>query len=1115
MCGCSVSLSAQGKVSGKVSDGSGEPLAGVSVVIKGTNVGVSTDAGGNYSINSTGASNVLVFSLMGFISQEITVGSRTSINVNLVEGAATELEEIVVTALGVSKDAKKLGYAVSTIRASDLTKVGTSNFGTALYGKASGVRISSPPGGAASGVSFSIRGLSSINGNTQPLVIMDGVPIRNGNDEGDMGAFASFRSEGRIRSNGLVDINPEDIESISILKGAAATALYGSEAANGVVMITSKSSRVSSGVTVNVNATFQANTMAYMPTIQTEYGPGLYSVSQTTDMLTRGGFSTMNYKGSTYNIVTNTNVSFGPRYNESDILYIDGKTRKYKAYTDGNIWKELFRTGFDQIYNVAINSGGANSSTRFSYTYLNEIPNSLTGSYNKHNFNVTGNIKINKALSIDYSGNYIIQKFHNRSQRTTGAYDSFSNLFGSYVDIGMMKKMYKTSLGYKNRNAGDPTFTPDESFAVPFNPANWVKDYLWGQYMNNDYETDNRLIASVAPTWKITDFLTAKARISSDMTSDKIEYKNATENPLALENPSGSYEAISKQYSIIYGDAMLLFNKDLGKNISLSASFGWQARQENMMLMSTRTEGGLTVENMFIFGVSRNPLTSEQKRMELLKTAVLGTLGIAYGDFLFLEATARQEKSSTLPKGSNSYFYPSVNASFLYSDAFKSSLPSWYSYGKLRASYGIVGNAPEAYAANIVYNASSRGGIQWSEIPGTLGNSKLRPEKINEFEIGLENKFFSNRLGFEISYYNRVITDMLATQPLAASDGAGNMWVNIGEMTNKGLEISVTGTPLQTRDWNWSLRANLSFNKNRINKLIDGVDYLRGGGSFGNTGGGANVRSYVGRPMGDIYVNRITRVSNDSNSPYYDPTGKYVGQAVVIAPGYGEEQGWGYYRTSTGEAAQECVGNVNPKMIGGLGTSLTYKRITLDVMTDVRIGGSVLNNADLYPNCRGLTPKTLKYRDAEHDGMAYQYTKDGKNFTMNNGWIVPGVLQEADGSFRPNDIITSIDSYYYLTYNWGNSSPGTTYELSVYENSYWKLRELSVGYDVPENIIRKLAMKNLTVSVFGRNLFYLYKTLKDIDPESTNGGTTWGGQAGVGYSNAPTRTFGISLRATF
>ncbi|MDR3093135.1 MAG: TonB-dependent receptor plug domain-containing protein, partial [Bacteroidales bacterium] len=499
-CMSTLSLFAQGgTVTGTVTDETGGPLPGANVIIKGTKTGVVTDANGKFSINAA-STDVLQVSSVGYTTQDIEVGDQRSFEVSLSEGQ--QIEEVVVTALGVTREAKALGYSVSTIQSKEITKVGTSNFGTALYGKAAGVRVVSPPGGAASGVSFTIRGLSSLNGNTQPLIVFNGVPIRSGNNEGESmtGSFSSFRGNG-IRSNGLVDINPEDIETLTILKGAAASAMYGSEGANGVVLITSKQAK-QSGVTVDVNATFEANFVAYMPQIQSEYGPGLYSVSQGEVELAVGGFREVTYKGTNYQMpYYNTNVSFGPRYDGRPILYFDGSVRPYEAQTT-NPWHELYETGFDQIYNIAVNHIGDKSSTRFSYTTLLEKPNGLTGNYGKHNFNLIGNVKLSERLSFDYSGNYIVQKFKNRVGAHTGAYDSFSNLFGSMTDISTMKQRYKSSVGYKTPDSwADRSLTPDENFAINPGPMRWVRDYLWGVYENENYENSNRLITSVAPKY--------------------------------------------------------------------------------------------------------------------------------------------------------------------------------------------------------------------------------------------------------------------------------------------------------------------------------------------------------------------------------------------------------------------------------------------------------------------------------------------------------------------------------------------------------------------------------------------------------------------------------------
>ena len=1104
------------QVSGKVLDNLG-PLVGANIIVKGTQKGVITDVDGNFILDGIKKGAVLQISHLGYVTQEITYTGQTSLTIHLAEDTQ-RLDEVVVTALGITKEAKALGYAVSSIDAGEITKVGTSNFATALYGKASGVRISAPPGGSAAGVAINIRGLNSINGNNDPMVFVDGVPIRNGNNND---TYNTFNSVG-LRSNGLVDINPEDIENLTILKGASATALYGSEAANGVVMITTKRAKEGSGVSVDFNMTLQANTLAYLPRIQTEYGPGTPTASLDNVHLANNGMGKYTLNGVEYNtpFAINTNRNYGPKFDGSDVLYWDGTVRKYEPTISDNPYKELLRTGFTQTYNVAISQGGKNSATRFSYTYTDESPSGLTGSFKKHNFNLTGMFKFNDKLSLDYSANYILQKFHNRQGQITDAWDSFSNMFSAFTDISRIKSMYKTSLGYKNRPLAEASLTPDESFTLNHQQYNWVRDYFWRQYEVNNYETDNRFIGSIAPQWKIFDFLTLRGRASVDISADRIEIMTPTENPLALYDPSGEYQSVSKNYSIYYGDIMLAFSKNITDKINISANLGMNAREESMLLQSNRTDGGLTVENEFMLGVSRYQIKTDQSRMNLLKTAIYGSIDLSYGNYLFLGVTGRQEKSSTLPHGSNSYFYPSVNGSFLYTDAFRDAIPSWYNYGKVRVSYGIVGNAPAPYAANIVYDQGSGSDVSWSTYPSTLGNSALKPEKIKEVEVGWENKLFNSRLGLELSLYHRQVSDMIVQQPVAISDGVTNMWMNIGTMVNKGVELSLNVVPIETRDFRMAVFTNLSFASNKVTELAPGIDYLRNDGNFGNTGNGVKIRSYAGRAFGDIYVNKVQTVT-DENSPYY-------GQPIVEITGITDENGnlyaeddpnrapLGIYRTSEGEANQEYVGNVQPKVIGGLGFNFNYKAFSLDIMTDFRFGGYVLNNAYHYPMANGISKASLAYRDAEHGGLSYMY----KGFQRENGMIIPGVVEVVDEngnvSYTPNTTVTPSDDFNNYTFNWGNSGGGTTYQFSVMKNSYWKLREVAIGYDLPKNLISKLYFKNLRVSLFGRNLFYFYKTLDEIDPEANNGGRTdWLGQTGVGYSASPSRTFGFSLRATF
>ncbi|MDR1594911.1 MAG: SusC/RagA family TonB-linked outer membrane protein [Prevotellaceae bacterium] len=1097
-------------VTGITSDESGEALAGVTVAVKGTSTGVASDNDGKYSITVPGRDAVLVFSYVGYNQQEIPVGSQTVINAQLKSD--TELEEVVVTGLGITKEARAVGYAVTSIKASELTKVGTPNFATALYGKAPGVRIQQVQGGSIAGVSITVRGLSSITGSTQPLVVMNGVPIRNGGTgSGNEATFAEFGAEGRIRGNGLIDINPEDIEDLTILKGAAATALYGSEAANGVVMITSKRARKGEGLTVDFNATLTSNRVAYVPKLQDQFGPGSAVTDYNADEKQTGGFSKVTYNGQIYERPSfgkgfYSKGQWGPAYDGRDVLYWDGKVRPYNAYS-GDPWKELFRTGFNENYNLAINYGSEKASTRFSYTFNHEIPNALVGNYVKHNFNLTGTLNISKNISVDYSANYVVQKIKDRAgsgRNALGLYMSSADAFGSFMDIELMKKWYKTSLGYRRTHlGGDRTLTPDEVFIVDSRDDTEVRglsELLWDNYERRMNETSNRLIASIAPQWKIVDWLTLRGRMSTDITADKEDYKQATERPLAYFDPSGSYSVTQRRYDIMYGDVMLLVNKNLVSKLDLSVNLGWQGRYENMLNIRSYTDGGLAAENWFALQASRYQARTDYQTQELLKTAYVGTIGLSWDNYLYLDITGRQEKTSTLREGNNVYFYPSFSGSFIFTDAFRDALPQWWNYGKIRTSYGIVGNAPSVYQANVVYEQQSGNGFTYNHIPGTLGNADLVPETTKEFEVGLESKFAKNRLGFELTYYTRNIEEMLLETPMANSSGASRMWFNVGSMKNTGVELNLYGTPVLNKDFSWNTTINVSRNYNEVTYLIDGVDFIQNAGWGGDA---ALLRSYVGRPMGDFYVQTAKRDANGNK--LINDDGLYIN-----------------------DAERARAGNAMPVVIGGFINQFTYKDFFFDVLIDYSIGGKVFNETYHYASGQGLTEKTLENRTTERGGLSYYFPGNdngGKAVAISSGSTSGpngervyqnGVIQEGivESTGQNNQQIVPADKLYANTYAWGTSGTQYTGEVSIFDKTYVKVREIAIGYTLPKSISSKFMCKRLQLSVFGRNLFYIYKAMPDYDVESSVG-TSWTNQAQIGGSTAPMRSFGISLRASF
>lgn len=1082
-------------IKGMVRDVTGEPLIGASVIEKGTNNGVITDVDGNFTL-TVPADATLSIAYMGYATREIHLAKRKKqgdLRVTLREDSQ-QLKEVVVTAMGIKKDTKRLGYAVSTIESDEIVKAGTTNFASAMYGKAPGIRITQTQGGSAGAVSINVRGLTSITGNNQPLIILDGVPIRNGGT-GKSTDFAEFGNDGQIRSNGLVDINPEDIESVSVLKGASATALYGSEAANGAVVITSK--RAKSGkLTVDFTAQVTANLPAYLPKVQTVYGPGRYNTEYSDYEKQTGGFYQRTMNGESYRSLYNTTMSFGPKYDGSDVLYWDGKMRPYLPATD-NPWKELFRTGWNQTYNLAISQGTETSSNRFSYTFMGETPNSLTGSFTKHNFKLTGSYKPARTLNIEYSLNYIVQDVKDRPQTSLNLYGSFSNMFSSFMDIPYLKQSYVTSLGYRNTYAGgDATLTPDEAWAYDPGYLNGVSNMLWNMYHHHSKETENRLIGMIRPTWQITNWLSLRAQLSTDITDTKQTLEYETERPNSLYDPSGSFQNINRRYDIVYGDVMLNFNYNI-RRFDIAATLGWTGRYENMNNMRVSTNGGLVTENWFDLNASRYTASSTLQRMELLKTGYMGTLSLGWDNYLFLELTGRQERSSTLKD--QSFFYPSANLSFLFSNAFR--MPAWWNHGKLRLSYGVVGNAPETYAANIIYEQGSDNGFTWNYVPSSWGNANIRPEKKYEYEIGFESKFLNNRLGFDVSYYNNRVKDQILSTPQPSTSGVKYVLMNVGEVANEGWDISVSATPVLTKNFRWDLTANYGIYRNKVVKLADGVPYLE----ISNIGGGgAKIQAVEGRPMGDIYV-QVPQM-NENGEYLVSDKGLYMNQTEL-----------------------QRVGNINPDGVGGLFSSFSYKNIFLDFSIDFRIGGDVINEMYQYSTASGLTPESLQFRDTEHGGLSYYYPGNnnasgvpvqvdpslgaGPNgeTVYHDGVILPGVVASTG---EKNTRIIPAGYYYNQTYNWGTQPEQLTYRHSVFDNSYVKLRELTIGYQFPEKLISKLGMTRLSVSVFGRNLFYFYKALKNYDAESSVG-TSWASQAVVGGSTTATRNFGVSLRASF
>ena len=1086
---------AQSTVKGTVKDAAGEPIIGAAVQVAGTHNGAITDLDGSFTLPGVYQGDKLEVSCIGYAGQTITWNGGV-LNVVLEEDAEL-LEGTVVTALGIRKDEKKVGYAVSSVSAESLNATVAPSLGSALYGKASGVRISTAPGGATGAISIQVRGISTITGSNQPLVIVDGVPIRNG--DANNGGYWDMQ---RIQSNGLADINVEDIENLTILKGASATSLYGSEGANGVVLITMKQGKRNSGVHVEFGASVQGDFVAYMPKYQTIYGPGARNDAWASNGYTDEGFYYRTDKNGNQVLgVASTTMYYGPKYDGRQVYYFDGTMRPYTAIT-ANPWSDIFRTGLTQQYNVAITAGTEKSNLRFAYTFFDNLPTQYNSHIGKHNFALSGsqNITANGKLKLGYSINYMNQTVKNRPYRISRVTNNFSGMFGAFDDVAYVRDHTVTSAGYMNRTYSSNNHeNPSEGWAYGLSFGSLVDEYYWQILGREQLENNQRLIASVTPSWEIVKGLTLKGNIATDYSGQRIEDKRkARFSSVYGVDGDNFYSLENKTYTTIYGDVLLNFQRQLTSKLGLDVNLGYSARNERTLNASVSTNGGLSKENWFHLSASNNKANAGESDIKFLKQALFATASLSYGNWGYLEATIRNETASSLAPKNNSYWYPSVNGSVILSELIP--MPRWVDYAKARLSYGVVGNAPSVYSAAMTYTQS---GVNqygdktytFNRVPTSMGNDNIKPERTYEFEAGLEGKFFNNRLGFELSYYHKDIKDQILQTTAPMSAGGSSVLMNVGELENQGVEFSAYGTVIENRDWRLDLSGNIAWNTNRVKKLADGLTVLQHR-NYDN--GAAFLYSFEGEKMGDIYA--------------YAPKTDSNGRVIVGTDGL---------PIVTDEPVK--VGNAIPDLTGGFSLSVSYKRFTLDANFNFQIGGDVVNVPYQYLMGRGTLVESLKYRDEEHGGVAY-YFSDGKcvpakhsdvsgpngERIWHNGMIYPGVNE----SGATNTTIINADKFYHWEYNWGPVDGGATYySHAVFKNTYIKCRELTLTYALPESITKGWC-QGLKVSVFARNPFYIYKNLPIWDAENSDS-TGWANQAFLEGSTASTRTFGFSLRANF
>lgn len=1082
-------------VTGKVTSfEDGTALPGVTVLMKGTTIGTATDADGNYTVNAPGVqSATLVFSFVGYATAEVAVSGRSVVNIQLAPDLK-QLEEIVVTALGIERNQKALGYAVSRLSSQDITASGNTNFASALYGKAAGVRVTSAPGGATSAVNVQIRGINSINaGNNQPLYVVDGIMIRN--IEGTGLNNGGYWDDQKIRGNGILDINPSEIESLTVLKGASAAALYGSEASNGVIVITTKKGEAGRGLGVDFNYIYTRENVAFTPPYQNTYGPGY---DRETNMGSFGsneeGFIPVDLDGDgtfeSERPIFRAWGQFGPRMDGRQVVWWDGSIRNYSPQPDN--YKDFYETGHSSNFNVALTNSTQSASYRFSYNRLDYKSIAPGANSNRNTFSLNSSIKLADRVNVDLIGSYISSFVHNRPEAINRLMANYGGFFGRSDDMDVYWDKYQTSQGYKYVPIEQSARNPDEAIKYSIRAYDLL-EYLWRNVRDIDEENQDRILSSVTLNYEILKNLNFRGRVGNDFTSFRGEIKRHNEYPIAFNgtNSTGSYTALQNRFSILYTDALLSYGQDLSDAFNFKITAGFQSRSQNFLRQSSGTRDGLIEENWFSMNNSFNGnLNTSAINIRTLMYAYLGILDFSFKDYLFLQGTGRQEYHSTLPPDKNSYFYPSANLGFVFTEAFN--MPSGLlSYGKLRASYAGVSNPPRPYEAVIAYAqevlSTSNGSVPQLSADRDYGNEEIRPERKYETEVGLETRFFRNNLGIDVVYYSNKVKDQILNLALPRSMGALSRLANVGELQTNGIEVGLNAAPFNRGGIRWDTRLSFAQQQTKVNKLAEGMDELIG---FNGDAGAFMIKAEEGEPIGNIYVHPRT---TDNNGNYIiDEYGLYVLSSDYVK-----------------------AGNIQPKAVGGWGNTVTYKGLSLDFLIDYRFGGQLVSPPALYATGAGMYESTMKYRDEANGGLPYNMDGDG-NKTLaashaeaqyHDGVLLEGVTTTGE----PNTTIVDAANYYINSFYWAS---GWYEEGAVFDNNYVKMREIVLTYRLPSSVSERLRFQNLSISLIGRNLFYLHRTLKYLDPEVAIG-TNWVRQGLDEGSLAATRSFGLSLNARF
>ncbi len=1035
-------------VTGKVtSTEDTEGLPGVNVVVKGTSIGTVTDVEGNYALEVPAENSILVFSSVGFLTEEFLIGNKTIIDFTLTPDI-TQLSEIVVTALGVERDVKALQYSVTTIDGDNFTKARENNITNQLAGRIAGVNVSKTSSGPGGSTRVIIRGNTSLQGNNQPLYVVDGLPIDN-SGFGQAGMWG-----GSDEGDGMTSISPDDIESITVLKGASAAALYGARAANGVVNITTKKGSNRKGIGVSFQSNYTVEKAVNFLDVQTEYGTGGFVNGVSTKATTQSQAYSWG------------NDSWGPRFDGQPVVMWDGISRPYESAGDN--WNRFFEPGQALTNSIAFTGGNADQNFRVSISDLRSnsiIPNA---GYNRTNISISANSKLGKKLTLGAKLLYSREDVKNRP----GVADTPSN---SFAAISRMPDNFNLDWlkGDPNKLGAIPQDQDEASLLLwgklpgeemPFSSSKWTQNPWWTAYQKVNSDIRDRVIASVDLRYDITDNIYVKGRIGMDWYTRREQALIAQGTGYRRQ---GTISEGERRIREVNAEWMVGYNESFGR-LNVNAFVGGNKMTRSNEVISANGTGfnvpffaaiNNAAARNYGYGYSENGINS-----------LFGSAELGWDGYLFLTATVRKDWFSVVNPENNSALYPSVGASWVFSDNFQA-LPSWFSFGKARVSWAQVGNVTiSPYRANLAYSlrADTHLGrpLAGFSSGNTIPNPSLIPYTSNEIEVGFDLRFLQNRLGVDFAYYNQETTDDILNAGISGTSGFTATTVNLGKMTNNGVEILLTGTPIQG-EFNWDIAFNFSKNNNKVVSLIEGSDELSLAQSRTRS---SRIKHIVGYPFGMVTA-RVQQMTDDGR-PVYTELGLVQGASEY-----------------------EILGNGVPDFTGGLNNTFSYKGFNLSFLIDFKSGGVIHSGTNANLLSWGRHKATVQGREG------------------NPAVEISGVYQSgSDGDGNP----TYTEKTWTLT-----EQPASDYWWSVgsrdsrfvtYDASYGKLRQLTFGYSFPRSLIGD-KIQSLSLSFVGRNLAYLWKNTENISPEA---GYSNGNSQGLENIGTPeTRSYGFNVKVEF